>query len=75
MLSIGGILSISVSVDNSPLNVVAALKDLSNEGGVLSTPKNFLLCLLHRIYPLKILVLKIHLFVLLKEPIYHRCKT
>ena len=32
-------LSTSISVGNSPLSLVAALKDLSDEGGVLSTPK------------------------------------
>ena len=31
-------LATSISVGNSPLSLVAALKDLSNEGGVLSTP-------------------------------------
>ena len=43
--SFRGIVSISKSVGNSPLSFVAALKDLSNAGGVLSTPKKFLLCL------------------------------
>ena len=36
-------LSISISVGNSPLSLVAALKDLSNEGGVLSTPEKILI--------------------------------
>ena len=35
-----GILSISKSVGNSRLNLLAALTDLSNAGCVLSTPKN-----------------------------------
>ena len=70
-----GILSISKSVGNSRLNLLAALTDLSNAGCVLSTPKKILLCLLHQVYLLKILVQKIHLFVLLREPMYHRCKA
>ena len=40
-------LSISISVGNSPLSLVAALKDLSNEIGVLSMPKkNFIIIIL-----------------------------
>ena len=37
--------------------------------------KNFSLCLLHQTYLLKFFVEKTQLFILLKEPIYHRCKT
>ena len=44
--SIGGMLSISISVGNSPLSLVAALKDLSNEVGVLSTRKKIFIIII-----------------------------
>ena len=39
-------LSISISVGNSPLSLVAALKDLSNEVGVLSTRKKIFIIII-----------------------------
>ena len=60
-------LSICKSVGSSLLSLLAALKDLSNAGGVLSIPKNILLCLLHQTYLFKILVRKIRLLVLLQD--------
>ena len=46
--SSSGILSISKSVGNSRLSLLAVLKYLSSAGGVLSTTKKFSLCLLHQ---------------------------
>ena len=51
-------LSIIMPVGNSPLSLAAALRDLSNPGGVLSSPKNFSLCLIHQAYPLKVFAAK-----------------
>ena len=63
--SSSGILSISKSVGNLALGLLAAISDLSRER----------LRLPHQTYLLKFFGQKSHLFVLLKKPIYHRCKT
>ena len=64
-------LSISKSVGNSLLSLLAALSGLSSEGGILSMS----IYVPHQTYPLKFLVQKTRLLILLKEPIYHHCKT
>ena len=73
--SVSGTLSISVFVDNSRLSLIAALKDSSNTGRILSMHKYFSFHRVRRIYLLMFLVKKFCLFVLSKEPPYHHCKT
>ena len=53
-----GILSICKSVDNSPLSLVAALKNLSYAGGVLSMPKKFFISFTPPNLSLKVLAAK-----------------
>ena len=64
-----------MSVGNLPLSFVVTLKDFSSAGGVLSMPKKVFIVFNLQAYPLMLLVQKTCLFVLLKEPINHHCKT
>ena len=71
---VSGKLFISMSVGNSRLNLVTALKDVSN-AGVVQYLENISLHLICHIYTLSFLVQDTRLFVLSKKPTYHHRKT